>query len=86
MLLGARVEGKVFDVDGARWVGGIEGGLEGLRGQLVGMLQGVGAGMTGALEGTAKSLYFTVEGRRMMQEEEKGPADGKREGEGAGGA
>ncbi|KAL8929831.1 MAG: hypothetical protein Q9208_000975 [Pyrenodesmia sp. 3 TL-2023] len=83
MLLGARVEGKVFDMEGARWVGGIEGGLEGLRGQLVGILQGVGAGVTGALEGAGRSLYFTVEGRRMMlEEEEKGPADGKGDGEG----
>ncbi|KAL8760776.1 MAG: hypothetical protein Q9184_003061 [Pyrenodesmia sp. 2 TL-2023] len=83
MLLGARVEGRVFDMGGARWVGGIEGGLEGLRGQLVGMLQGVGAGVTGALEGAGRSLYFAVEGRRMMlEEEEKGLADGNGEGEG----
>ncbi|KAL9587302.1 MAG: hypothetical protein Q9212_000349 [Teloschistes hypoglaucus] len=71
LLLGARVEGKVFDMEGARWVGGINGGMEGLRGQLVGMLQGFGAGLTGALEGASKSLYFTVEGRRMMLEGEE---------------
>lgn len=71
MLLGARVEGKVFDVEGVKWVGGIEGGLDGLRAQLVHMLQGVGAGVTNALEGASRSLYFTVEGRRMMLEDEE---------------
>lgn len=71
MLLGARVEGKVFDADGVKWVGGIEGGLDGLRAQLVHMLQGVGGGVTSALEGVGRSLWFTVEGRRAMLEEEQ---------------
>lgn len=76
MLLGARVEGKVFDVEGTKWVGGIDGGIDGLRAQLVNMLQGVGGSLTSALEGASKSLYFTVEGRRMdMEEKEKGPAE-----------
>jgi large subunit ribosomal protein L10 len=73
MLLSARVEGKVFDLEGARWVGKIEGGIDGLRAQLVAALQGVGASLASALEGASKSLYFTVEGRRMdMEEKEKG--------------
>lgn len=77
LLLAARVEGKVFDNDGTKWVGGIEGGLDGLRGQLVAMLQGVGAGVTGALEAAGKTLYLTVEGRRgMLEEEEKGGSGG----------
>jgi len=76
LLLGARVEGKVFDVEGAKWVGGLEGGLEGLRGQLVGMLQSLGGALTSTLEGTAKSLYLTVEGRRtMLEDEAKGPSE-----------
>ncbi|KAL8854628.1 MAG: hypothetical protein Q9221_000663 [Calogaya cf. arnoldii] len=70
LLLGARIEGRVFDMEEIRWVGGIEGGLEGMRGQLVGMLQGFGAGLTGALEGASKSLYLAVEGRRIMLEDE----------------
>lgn len=75
MLLGARVEGKVFDAEGVKWVGGIEGGLDGLRAQLVHMLQGVSGGVTSALEGIGKSLWLTVEGRRaMLEEEEKGGA------------
>jgi ribosomal protein L10 len=73
MLLGARVEGKVFDREGAKWVGGIEGGLDGLRAQLVAMLQGVGAGLASALEGASRSLYFTVESRRMDMEEKENP-------------
>ncbi|TVY56051.1 54S ribosomal protein L11 [Lachnellula suecica] len=78
LLLGARVEGKVFDVDGTRWVGSIDGGLEGLRVQLVAMLQGIGAGVTSTLESAGKSLYLTVEGRRtMLEEEEKGPSEEK---------
>ena len=71
LLLGARVEGKVFDGDGTRWVGGIEGGLDGLRGQLVAMLQGIGAGITNTLESAGKSLYFTIESRRGMLEDEQ---------------
>lgn len=71
MFLGARVEGKVFDMEGARWVGSIEGGLTGLRAQLVGMLSGVGAGVTNTLEAAGRSLYVTVEGRRGMLEEEE---------------
>ena len=78
MLLGARVEGKVFDLEGARWVGGIEGGIDGLRGQLVAMLQGVGAGITNTLEAASRSLYVTVEGRRgMLEEEDKGRSGGE---------
>ena len=71
LLLGARVEEKVFDGDGIRWVGGIEGGVDGLRGQLVGMLQGIGAGITNTLESAGKNLYFTVESRRGMLEEQQ---------------
>ncbi|KAF2833221.1 hypothetical protein CC86DRAFT_310930 [Ophiobolus disseminans] len=78
MLLGARVEGKVFDVEGTKWVGGIDGGVDGLQAQLVHMLQGVGGSLTSALEGASKSLYFTVEGRRMdLEEKEKGPEEKK---------
>lgn len=80
MLLGARVEGKVFDAEGTKWVGGIEGGIDGLRAQLVHMLQGVGGSLTSALEGASKSLYFTVEGRRMdMEGQAKGPEEKKEE-------
>lgn len=81
MLLGARVEGKVFDGEGAKWVGGIAGGIDGLRAQLVHMLQGVGGSLTGALEGASRSLYFTVEGRRLDLEEkekEKGEGEGEK--------
>jgi len=70
MMLGARVEGRIFGSEGAQWIGGIEGGLAGLRAQLVAMLQGFGAGLTSTLEAASKSLYFTVESRREMLEEE----------------
>lgn len=78
MLLGARVEGRVFDNEGARWVGGIEGGLEGLRGQLVGILGEAGGRVTGTLEGVGRNLWVTVEGRRgMLEEEERGRSGGE---------
>ncbi|MCJ1335992.1 hypothetical protein MMC09_001267 [Bachmanniomyces sp. S44760] len=82
LLLGARVEGRVFDTEGTRWVGGIEGGMDGLRARLVGMLQGFGAGLTGALEGQGRSLYFAMEGRRGMMEDEEAGGKKKEGGEG----
>ncbi|PSR80015.1 hypothetical protein BD289DRAFT_441604 [Coniella lustricola] len=80
MLVGARVEGKVFDVDGTRWVGGIQGGLEGLQGQLVAMLQSAGLGLTAALEGAGKSLWATMESRKTMLEDAEKPAEKAAEG------
>ncbi|KAF2722852.1 hypothetical protein K431DRAFT_283677 [Polychaeton citri CBS 116435] len=78
MLLGARVEGKVFDMEGTRWIGGIPGGLDGLRGQLVAMLSSVGAGVTNTLEAASRSLYLTMEGRKgMLEEQEKGEKTGE---------
>jgi large subunit ribosomal protein L10 len=79
LLLGARAEGRIFDLEGAQWIGSIEGGLTGLRAQLVTMLQGFGANLTNTLEAASKSLYFTLESRRDMLEEE-GKEDGKDEG------
>lgn len=73
MLLGARVEGKVFDMEGARWIGGIPGGLSGLRAQLVAMLSGVGANITNTLEAASKSLYVTMESRKGQMEDEANP-------------
>jgi large subunit ribosomal protein L10 len=78
LLLGARVEGKVFDVEGTKWVGSIDGGIDGLRAQVVALLQSIGGGLTNTLEGAGKSLYLTVEGRRsMLEEEQKGPEETK---------
>jgi large subunit ribosomal protein L10 len=70
LLLGARAEGRIFDLEGARWIGGIEGGLTGLRAQLVSILQGFGANLAHTLEAASKSLYFTLEGRKDMLEDE----------------
>ena len=66
LLLAARIEGRVFDQDGTRWVGSIEGGVDELRGRLVAMLQGFGARITNTLETTGKSLYITMDSRRTM--------------------
>jgi len=79
MLLGARVEGRAMDAEGVTWVGGIEGGLDGLRAELlwliggdevksrlVKVLEGVGSGLVGALEGSRRSLWGVLEGRRRM--------------------
>ena len=76
LLLGARVEGKVFDVDETRWVGTIEGGMEGLRAQLVGLLGSFSARVTGVLETPGRSLYYTLEGRKGMLDED-GAKDSK---------
>ena len=70
ILVGGRIEGRVFDNDAVRWVGGIKGGLGGLRAQLVATLQGAGLGLTTALEGGAKGLWFALEGRKSQLEEE----------------
>ncbi|KAF2761596.1 hypothetical protein EJ05DRAFT_472573 [Pseudovirgaria hyperparasitica] len=72
-LLAARVDGKVFDEAGVKWIGGIEGGLDGLRAQLVGMLTSIGSQLTNTLDSAGRSVYITMEGRRMaMEEEQKG--------------
>lgn len=76
MLVGGRIEGRVFDSEGVKWVGGIEGGLDGLRAQLVAMLHSAGMGLTSVLEGTSKSLWITMESRRTQLEDA-----GKEEGE-----
>ncbi|KAI1401301.1 hypothetical protein F4819DRAFT_458640 [Hypoxylon fuscum] len=82
ILVGGRVEGRVFDHEGVRWVGGIAGGVEGLRAQLVSMLQSAGLGLTTALEGHGKGLWLALEGRRtQLEEEESGVAKKEKEGE-----
>ena len=76
-LLAARVDGDVFDVDQTKWIGSIEGGMDGLRSQLVMALQSMGSSVTNTLEGAGKSLYFTLESRKNVLEEQKGPEEGK---------
>ncbi|KAE8151851.1 hypothetical protein BDV25DRAFT_152059 [Aspergillus avenaceus] len=77
-LLAARVDGKVFDVEQTKWVGSIEGGLDGLRSQLVMALQSMASSVTNTLEGAGKSLYFTLESRRsVLEDEQKGPEEKK---------
>ncbi|KAI4594661.1 hypothetical protein KJ359_007753 [Pestalotiopsis sp. 9143b] len=73
ILIGGRVEGKAFDQDGIKWVGGIEGGIDGLRSQLVSMLHSAGLGLTTALEGHSKGLWLTLESRRTQLDEEQNP-------------
>lgn len=88
LLLGARVEGRAMDGEGVRWVGGIVGGIDGLRGELVRlisgdalkvrlvrMLEGVGGGLVSNLEAARMGVWRTLEGRRMeLEEGEKGEA------------
>ncbi|KAJ6171086.1 hypothetical protein N7470_000153 [Penicillium chermesinum] len=78
-LLAARVDGKVFDINETKWVGSIEGGMDGLRSQLVTALQSMGSSVTTTLEGAGKSLYFTMESRRSVLEEEQKPVGEKSE-------
>jgi large subunit ribosomal protein L10 len=70
MFLAARVDGKVFDIDGTKWIGSIEGGMDGLRAQLITALQSMGSGITSALDGASRSLYLTLESRRSVLEDE----------------
>jgi large subunit ribosomal protein L10 len=70
LLIGGRVEGRIFDDAGVKWVGGIEGGLDGLRAQLVHLLQSAGLGLTTTLEGGAKGLWLALESRRTQLDEE----------------
>ncbi|KAI0485018.1 hypothetical protein GGR56DRAFT_616550 [Xylariaceae sp. FL0804] len=79
ILVGGRVEGQVFDNAAVQWVGGIEGGLDGLRAQLVTMLQSAGLGLTTSLEGHSKGLWLTLESRRTQLDEEAN--GGKKEGD-----
>lgn len=77
LLVGGRIENKIFDKAGVNWVGGIQGGMDGLRAQLVGILQGAGLGITTALEGGSKSLWLALEGRKTQLEEENKGHDGE---------
>ena len=72
LLLGARVDGQIFDMEGARWVGSIDGGMDGLRSQLVSMLQMAGVGISQMLEAQGKNLWMTMESRRKDMEEKEG--------------
>ncbi|KAL4920210.1 hypothetical protein BDW62DRAFT_176927 [Aspergillus aurantiobrunneus] len=72
-ILAARMDDQLFDVNQTKWVGSIEGGMDGLRSQLVTALQSMGSSITNALEGGSKSLYFTLESRRsVLEDEQKG--------------
>ncbi|RAH86901.1 hypothetical protein BO86DRAFT_384902 [Aspergillus japonicus CBS 114.51] len=75
-LIAARMDGQVMDVEQSKWVSSIEGGMDGLRSQLVMALQSIGSSITNTLEGAGKSLYFTLESRRsVLEEEQKGPEE-----------
>ncbi|KAF7562060.1 hypothetical protein G7046_g2079 [Stylonectria norvegica] len=70
LLVGGRIEGKIFDQAGVNWVGGIGGGIDGLRAQLVGMLQGAGLGITNSLDSGRMSLWLALESRKIQLEDE----------------
>jgi hypothetical protein len=78
-VLAARLDNQLFDVDQTKWVGSIEGGIDGLRSQLVMALQSMGSSITNALEGAGKSLYFTLESRRSVLEDEQKGGNGEGE-------
>ena len=69
LLLGARVEGRVLDGGGVRWVGGL-GGLEQLRAEVVAVLQSGGVRVVGALGGAGAGVVGNLEAWRVGREEE----------------
>lgn len=77
MLLGARVEGRAMDDASVKWVGGIQGGLTGLRAQLVGMLSSAGVNLASVLDGASRSLWLTMESRRLDLEDSGKSAPGQ---------
>lgn len=77
-LLAARVDGKVHDLEGAKWIGSIEGGMDGLRAQVVMSLESIGLGITNTLEGASKSLYFTMEGLKSVLEDQQEGTEGEK--------
>lgn len=72
LLLGARIDKKTVDGGMTRWVSGL-GGVEQLRGELVAILHSVPQSLVGGLESPAKGLWYAVEGRRSMLEDESKP-------------
>ncbi|KAG6018444.1 hypothetical protein E4U43_008382 [Claviceps pusilla] len=66
LLVGGRIEGKVFDQSGLNWVGSINGGMDGLRSQLVCLLQGAGLDLATSLERGGRSLWLALEGRKFQ--------------------
>ncbi|GAO19914.1 hypothetical protein UVI_02039110 [Ustilaginoidea virens] len=69
VLVGGRIEGKVFDEQGVNWVGGIQGGLDGLRAQLVSLLQRAGLGVTTSLHAVSMNVWLALESRRAQLDE-----------------
>lgn len=70
LLLGARVDGNTFDIDNVRWLGGIEGGLEGLRARLVSMLQSVAGSVTSTLTASSRVVLLNLTSRQHSMEQE----------------
>ncbi|KAG5980537.1 hypothetical protein E4U55_003926 [Claviceps digitariae] len=66
LLVGGRIEGKIFDQSGLNWVGSIQGGMDGLRSQIVGLLQGAGLDLTTTLDRSGRTLWLALEGRRLQ--------------------
>ncbi|PFH57830.1 hypothetical protein XA68_14523 [Ophiocordyceps unilateralis] len=71
VLVGGRIERKIFDRAGVDWVAGLEGGLDGLRSQLLRLLQGAGLGLTTALESGGRSIWLALEGRKDQLDKQK---------------
>jgi large subunit ribosomal protein L10 len=78
LLIGGRIEARVMDSDSIGWVAGLEGGVGGMRAQLVNMLGNAGLNVVSALDSTTRSLWFTLDSRRSMLEpkEEGGDEEG----------
>lgn len=80
LLLGGRIEGKVMDGQGIRWVAGINGGLDAMRAQIVHMLQAAGMNLMKTIQAPGSNLWLTLETQRSILEEKADGNEGKEEG------
>jgi large subunit ribosomal protein L10 len=82
LLIGGRIETRVMDTDSIGWVAGIEGGVDSIRAEIVHLLNNAGLGLVNTIDSSTRNLWFTLESRRTMLEDESKPKETAEGGEG----